>query len=331
MADYRPLVIVAGIIRQLSDTDTLIVEALKVDGASVTSTLIGQWSTAYGWGDHAGLYDAAGAAAALTHDGFADFVANEHIDWTNTTRSISTTGGARIDGGIAVGGAVASNAAIWTSKEFVGNSGSWYGQNIGAYSNPTEISTGTIVGCQVTARSSSGNTYRFAGYFYGGIFNVFHQGTGTMDDAYGGYFFVSNSSTGIITTACAVRVGAAVNASGTITTNVGMYLEEQTTGVTDWQVYSVNGNWRIGNDNSRLVFGTGNDASIYYDGTNLVVNPKVVGAGILDILGTLQTDGYNAADGTAGATADVAVDQPGGAGTRTLHFKSGLYTGYTDS
>lgn len=33
---------------------------------------------------------------------------------------------------------------------------------------------------------------------------------------------------------------------------------------------------------------------------------------------------------TGGATADVAVAKVGG-GTRTLHFTSGLYTGYTDS
>jgi hypothetical protein len=61
----------------------------------------------------------------------------------------------------------------------------------------------------------------------------------------------------------------------------------------------------------------------------MVINPKEVGSGILDVLGTLQTDGYNSADGTAGATADVATDY--GGGTRTLHFKNGLYTGYTDS
>jgi len=84
-------------------------------------------------------------------------------------------------------------------------------------------------------------------------------------------------------------------------------------------------------DNRKLYFGTGDDASIYYDGTNLVINPKEVGSGILDVLGTLQTDGYNSADGTAGATADVATLAPDGTTTRTLHFKNGLYTGYTDS
>ena len=34
----------------------------------------------------------------LSHDAFADFVANEHIDWTNATQSISTTGNITISG-----------------------------------------------------------------------------------------------------------------------------------------------------------------------------------------------------------------------------------------
>lgn len=44
----------------------------------------------------------------------------------------------------------------------------------------------------------------------------------------------------------------------------------------------------------------------------------------------IEWDDLKATDGTAGATANVAVAKVGG-GTRTLHFKNGLYTGYTDS
>ena len=84
-------------------------------------------------------------------------------------------------------------------------------------------------------------------------------------------------------------------------------------------------------DSYGSVYGKGNNAIVYYDGTNFIINPKAVGSGILDVLGTLQTDGYNASDGTAGATADVATLAPDGTTTRTLHFKNGLYTGYTDS
>jgi len=46
--------------------------------------------------------------------------------------------------------------------------------------------------------------------------------------------------------------------------------------------------------------------------------------------GVMQAGGYKSSDGTTGATANVEVAKVGG-GTRTLHFKNGLYTGFTDS
>ena len=54
-------------------------------------------------------------------------------------------------------------------------------------------------------------------------------------------------------------------------------------------------------DNIQSFFGTGNDASIYYNGTNMVINPDVVGTGYvliegtdylsLDVLGDTHTSG----------------------------------------
>jgi hypothetical protein len=58
---------------------------------------------------------------------------------------------------------------------------------------------------------------------------------------------------------------------------------------TNWTFYNdcANNNF-MGYDNSKTYFGTGADASIYYDGTNLYVNPKEVGTGILNIRGALS-------------------------------------------
>ncbi len=42
------------------------------------------------------------------------------------------------------------------------------------------------------------------------------------------------------------------------------------------------------NDNEAIRFGAGQDASIAYDGTNLVINPKLVGTGFLSILGDIS-------------------------------------------
>jgi len=90
------------------------------------------------------------------------------------------------------------------------------------------------------------------------------------------------------------------------------------------------GSVKIPADSQKLYFGAGDDATVYYDATNLIINPKAVGSGILDVLGTLQTDGYNAADGTAGASATVAVADLEG-DTQTLTFKNGLYTGVAET
>jgi hypothetical protein len=92
------------------------------------------------------------------------------------------------------------------------------------------------------------------------------------------------------------------------------------------------GNIRIPRDNSKLLLGAGDDASIYYDGTNFIVNPKEVGSGILDVSGTLQTDGYNAVDGTsalAGTKVYYVSDTSGGSPTRKLTFKDGLLVSET--
>lgn len=51
------------------------------------------------------------------------------------------------------------------------------------------------------------------------------------------------------------------------------------------------GDLYIGNDNKSFVFGAGNDAKIYYDGTNAVINPKSVGSGYLSVLGEVYSQG----------------------------------------
>jgi hypothetical protein len=48
----------------------------------------------------------------------------------------------------------------------------------------------------------------------------------------------------------------------------------------------------IPNDNAELIFGTGRDASIYYDGTNLRVNPKKVGSGVVYVDGNVSAEGF---------------------------------------
>lgn len=63
---------------------------------------------------------------------------------------------------------------------------------------------------------------------------------------------------------------------------------------------------------------------------------KVTGFEIKDlpvlnnILQKIENGRHISQDGTKGKTEDVACAKVGG-GTRTLHYKDGLYVGYTDS
>lgn len=57
-------------------------------------------------------------------------------------------------------------------------------------------------------------------------------------------------------------------------------------GQLDYQFYS--GGLRLIGDTKSLFFGASDDASIVYNGTNLVINPKLVGTGVLSILGDIS-------------------------------------------
>ena len=66
---------------------------------------------------------------------------------------------------------------------------------------------------------------------------------------------------------------------------------------TNWAFYNFGAsNNFLGNDNSKTFFGTGKDASIYYDATNMVINPKEVGTGVLKVAGNItpsSNDGFS--------------------------------------
>jgi hypothetical protein len=60
------------------------------------------------------------------------------------------------------------------------------------------------------------------------------------------------------------------------------------------ETLEVDGNVFLNGDNDKVIIGTGKDASIYYNGTNLLINPKEVGSGYLGILGNVNVDGLTA-------------------------------------
>lgn len=89
--------------------------------------------------------------------------------------------------------------------------------------------------------------------------------------------------------------------TGTPTLCVGFYADAHSVGTTQWAFYSAGDeSHMVGvqqDDNAKDVFGTGRDAEIYYDGTNLIIDPDVVGSGEAQIAGKAHVTGEAEIDG----------------------------------
>jgi len=86
--------------------------------------------------------------------------------------------------------------------------------------------------------------------------------------------------------------GLRVNMAGTTvgtSTGYAFYVQGVSGYDTNWAYYNSTAVSNLmGIDNGKSYWGTGIDASLYYDGTNLVCNPKDVGSGRFKILGNLE-------------------------------------------
>jgi len=82
-------------------------------------------------------------------------------------------------------------------------------------------------------------------------------------------------------------------------------------------------------DTRKMFFGLGDDASIMYDGTNMIINPKEVGSGVLNILGTVNiSEGLNVT-GNVSANSYKSNDKIGISGNFTngncwMAFEGGI-------
>ena len=89
-----------------------------------------------------------------------------------------------------------------------------------------------------------------------------------------------------------------IETTGTVTTAATVYIENAPSEGDDNYALLVNaGESHFGgnitfNDNINAVFGTGGDATIDYNGTNLIVNPDAVGSGALVVEGQIDIEGY---------------------------------------
>jgi len=136
----------------------------------------------------------------------------------------------------------------------------------------------------------------------------FYSATKTLTDSADLFWDATNSRLGIGTTSPGALLDVAGRVRATNLYGVTALLVDTPTdlsiGTVDADSLTIGrtiydtkiiGNLWMGADNNKALFGTGKDASILYDGTNLQINPKEVGSGIIDSLGNIRirANGYS--------------------------------------
>jgi hypothetical protein len=111
------------------------------------------------------------------------------------------------------------------------------------------------------------------------------------------------------------------------TTNDAVYQFQQRDGSGDYDdlfVIDDDGSLHTPLDNAKHYFGTGDDAAIYYDGTDLIIDPQVVGGGNIKVADTWTLPNTAGTDGQVltsdGAGGAVWEDASGGRLTNTMDF-----------
>jgi hypothetical protein len=110
---------------------------------------------------------------------------------------------------------------------------------------------------------------------------------GTLNvENYGAYISVSNSS------------------APSLQNSYGIYIAGVGNNGNNYAIWDASTrDWALDSDSQAILFGAGQDASIEYDGTNLVINPQAVGTGYVDINGAIALG-----DGTSTEQAIIYVD-----------------------
>jgi hypothetical protein len=225
---------------------------------------------------------AAGAAMSggAFHDGFSDFVANEHIDWTGATNDFYTTGSGRFDNGIGVGAPPVANRAIYVDHSVtdINNAhgvqvvyentttgdGTYNARALTFVCNPnvdaTYTNSGHMVGVYCQSLSNGGLAGTLAKQT-GILANVgtYTGTTGTIVDAAAGRFALYRRA-GTITTGYILHLAS--DGSGTITNGYAIYDESDALF-----------HWVLKQDNKKIRLGfTPGDFDFYSDGTDATID-----------------------------------------------------------
>lgn len=160
--------------------------------------------------------------------------------------------------------------------------------NFGQNTNVVNSTTGYNVANRNLASGSStvnvGNASRAQVDTAGDNIAIMGVARNTTGDEIAGFFRLTSASN---TTAFPSGVSGALVADNGSTTRASLIVQDNATSVLD---VIDGGNTRLLLDSQLLVFGAGQDATITYDGTNMIINPKLVGTGYLGVSGTVQVD-----------------------------------------
>lgn len=187
-----------------------------------------------------------------------------------------------------------------------------------------KIGSGTGLVMQANTSGSS-----ISGDMTGGDFSGQHFSSGTINSfAAGRFYFQTLAGSGYVGTINLVDVSGVVQAAGSVIGNIyGINIVNITGATNNYAIYTRLGDVRIGDDlilsgadSDKIWLGAGKDSSIYYDGTDLKINPKEVGTGILDVMGTLDADAYSVG-GAAGVDGTFTT-----ADSKTVTVTKGIIT-----
>ena len=108
----------------------------------------------------------------------------------------------------------------------------------------------------------------------------------------------SGSDHVLVATAAFYEPNITIDVAGVTTAATVYVADAPTEGDNNYAIYAPSGDVFFGgtilaggmsfDDNVKLLFGTGDDASIYYDGTNLIIDPQEVGSGELIVDGPIR-------------------------------------------
>lgn len=264
--DGNSLNIVANAV---TGTDTLNLTAASIECGSTPITTTGTVTTQYLDSDiNTQTYVFSTANLGFTQN-------TQTLTYSSPLSSMVEMSGVGNKQVIIVSGNVNSNAddEEYYSKSFIANK--WDITDSSIVADYSSINTTALNGLLIWAGTINA----------GGIANIYGLNfltTGNM-----GVGGTKTSIQALASGTADTNTGISVSATSG-TTNYGVYTQAAS-GTTNWALYCQAGNVFLGQDNAKSYFGTAKDASIYYDATNLVINPKEVGTGFLQSTAVVRT------------------------------------------